>query len=122
MRAARTAAEAFDLALADIDDWALREWRSTSPWAVGQAVSALGRHHSRPWLSQIDVPTAVVVTTKDRVIPVAHQIDLARRIPGATIHDIDAGHASCVLESEVFVPALVEAVNTVNARRRDLGR
>ncbi len=47
---------------------------------------------------------------------------LARRIPGATIHDIDAGHAACVLESEVFVPAFVEAVATVNARRRDFSR
>ena len=34
----------------------------TSPWAVGQALAALGRHHSRPWLGRIDVPTAVVVT------------------------------------------------------------
>jgi len=53
------------------------------------------------------------------VLPPDNQIALARRIPGATIHDIPAGHAACVLESERFVPALVEAVNTVNARRRD---
>ena len=39
------------------------------------------------------------------------------RIPGATIHDIDTGHAACVLESETFVPAFLEAVATVNARR-----
>ena len=38
------------------------------------------------------------------------------------MHDIDTGHAACVLESEVFVPALVEAVATVNARRRDFSR
>ena len=56
------------------------------------------------------------------MIPVAHQLDVARRIPGATIHDIDAGHAACVLESEVFVPAFLEAVATVNARRRDFTR
>ena len=41
-----------------------REFRSTSPWAVGQALAALGRHHSRPWLGRIDVPTAVVVTQR----------------------------------------------------------
>jgi pimeloyl-ACP methyl ester carboxylesterase len=119
VRAARTAAEALDLSPADIHEWALREFRSTSPWAVGQAVAALGRHHSRPWLSRIDVPTAVVVTNHDKVIPPDRQLDLARHIPGATVHDIDAGHAACVLESEVFVPALLEAVVTVNARRRD---
>lgn len=119
VRAARTAVGALDLRPSDLHDWALAEFRSTSPWAVGQAVAALGRHHSRPWLGRIDVPTAVVVTMKDKVLPPSNQIALARRIPGATIHDIPAGHAACVLESERFVPALVEAVNTVNARRRD---
>ena len=63
-----------------------------------------------------------MITRNDKVIPAARQLALARRIPGATIHDIDAGHASCVLEAETFVPALVEATATVHARRRDFGR
>ena len=71
---------------------------------------------------RIDVPTAVVVTQRDKVLPPANQIALARRIPGATIHPIDAGHASCVMESEKFVPALLEAIATVHARRRDFPR
>jgi len=120
VRAARTAAAALDLRPTDLHDWALAEFRSTSPWAVAQAVAALGRHHSRPWLSRVDVPTAVVVTMKDRVLPADNQIALARRIPGATVHDIPAGHAACVLEADRFVPALLEAVHTVNARRRSL--
>jgi 3-oxoadipate enol-lactonase len=86
---------------------------------VAEAIVALGRHHSRPWLGEIDVPTAVVVNRRDRVIRPARQLALARAIPGATVHDIDTGHAACVLESELFVPTLVEAVATVNARRRD---
>ncbi|MBZ5738810.1 alpha/beta fold hydrolase [Nocardioides mangrovi] len=122
-RAARTAgratARALDIAPRDIHDWAVEEFRSTSPWAVAQAVAALGRHHSRPWLGRIDVPTAVVVTTKDKVLPPRHQVSLARRIPGATIHEVAAGHAACVMQSERFVPAFIEAVTTVNARRRD---
>ena len=118
-RAARAAADAVDFEPSDIQEWALREFKSTSPWAVGQALSALGRHHSRPWLGRIDVPTAVVVLNNDHVIPPGRQRALARAIPGATMHDIDAGHGACVLESEVFVPAFVEAAATVNARRRD---
>jgi pimeloyl-ACP methyl ester carboxylesterase len=110
-------AEALDID-SDLHDWAMREFRSTSPWAVGQAVAALGRHHSRPWVSTIDVPTAVVVTNDDKVVPRRRQLDLARRIPGATVHDIDAGHACCVMEAETFVPAFVEAVSTVYARDR----
>lgn len=122
LTAARATARALDLAPSDMHEWAMREFRSTSPWAVGQALAALGRHHSRPWLGQIDVPTAVVVGTRDRVIPATRQISLARAIPGATIHDIDTGHAGCVLEAEKFVPAVVEAAATVNARRRDFRR
>jgi 3-oxoadipate enol-lactonase len=122
LRAARAAADAVDLEPSDIQEWAMREFRSTSPWAVGQALAALGRHHSRPWLSKINGPTAVVVGTKDHVIPSDRQIGLARAIPGATIHDYAGGHAACVLEAEKFVPCVMEAVNTVNARRRDLRR
>ncbi len=126
-RAARAAADAADLRPDDvreqsIQDWAVREFRSTSPWAVGQALAALGRHHSRPWLGRVDVPTAVVVTTRDRIIPASRQRALARAIAGATVHEVDSGHAACVLESEKFVPALLEATATVNARRRDARR
>jgi pimeloyl-ACP methyl ester carboxylesterase len=100
----------------------LKEFRSTSPWAVGQAIAALGRHHSRPWIGRIDVPTAVVVMMRDRVIPTERQVRLARAIPGATVHPVDDGHAGCVLGAEKFVPVFVEAARTVNARRRDFSR
>jgi hypothetical protein len=60
-----------------------------------------------------------VVLNNDHVIPPGRQRALARAIPGATVHDIDAGHGACALEAEVFVPAFVEATATVNARRRD---
>jgi pimeloyl-ACP methyl ester carboxylesterase len=118
-RAARTAASAFDVSTTDIHQWALAEFRSTSPWAVAQAVAALGRHHSRPWLNRIDVPTAVVITTKDHVLPTARQRRLAARIPAATVHEVDAGHAACVLQSHLFVPGFLEAVNATAARARD---
>ncbi|TNM43335.1 alpha/beta hydrolase [Nocardioides albidus] len=121
-RAARAAAGAADLQPADLHEWALREFRSTSPWAVGQALAALGRHHSRPWLARIDVPTAVVAMMRDRVIPTDRQLALARAIPGATVHEVDDGHAGCVLGAERFVPRFVEAAATVNARRRDFRR
>ena len=63
LTAARATARALDLEPSDIHEWALREFRSTSPWAIGQALAALGQHHSRPWIGRIDVPTAVVVGT-----------------------------------------------------------
>ena len=118
-RATRSTAEALRVPELDVAQWALEEWRSTSPWAVGQAVAALGRHHSTPWLSSIDVPTAVVVPSRDRVIPPARQRRLAARIPGATVHEADSGHAGCVLQSDRFVPAFLEAVHVTSARVGD---
>jgi len=101
----------------DTHQWALAEWRSTSSWAVAQAVASLGRHHSRPWLHQIDIPTAVVVTTKDKVLSPDRQREIAATIPGATVHLAECGHAGCVLDAKVFVPAFLEAVDTTAGRR-----
>lgn len=119
LRATRAAGRSVDFVPSDMHEWALREFRSTSPWAVGQALAALGQHHSRPWLGRIDVPTAVVVMMRDRIIPTSRQVALARAIPGATIHEVDDGHAGCVLGAEKFVPGFLEAAATVNARSRD---
>jgi len=117
--ATRSAGRGLDLAPSDFHDWALAEFRSTSPWAVGQAVAALGRHHSTPWLPRIDVPTAVLVTRRDRVIPPDRQRALALRIPATTVHEVEAGHAACVLQDRVFLPGLLEALATTAARARD---
>ena len=120
--ASRSSAEALDIGPTDIGQWALGEWRSTSPWAVAQAVAAVGRHHSTPWLSRIDVPTAVVVPKRDWVIPADRQRQLAARIPGATVHEADCGHAGCVMEAEKFVPTLLEAVQVTAPRVQDQRR
>lgn len=100
----------------DIHRWALAEFRSTRPWAVGQAVAAIGRHHSRPWIGTVTAPTAVVVPLRDKAIPPERQFAMARRIPGATVHEVDGGHASCVMNAQAFVPVLIEACATVRAR------
>ena len=120
--ATRSTAEALDIGPTDTGTWALNEWRSTSPWAMAQAVAALGRHHSTPWLSRIDVPTAVVIPSKDHVIPAERQRRLATLIPGATTHEAPCGHAGCVMQSDKFVPVFLEAATVTAARMRDRKR
>jgi 3-oxoadipate enol-lactonase len=120
--ATRSTAEALDIGPTDTGTWALNEWRSTSPWAMAQAVAALGRHHSTPWLSRIDVPTAVVIPTNDHVIPAQRQRRLANRIPGATVHEAPCGHAGCVMQADQFVPVFLDAANVTAARMRDRQR
>lgn len=114
--AAGRTARALSVSPTETGQWALAQWNSTSPLAIGQAVASLGRHNSRPWLPKINVPTAVVVTTKDHVIPPERQRDLAWRIPGATVHEAPCGHAGCVLESSAFVPTFKAAVDSVRLR------
>jgi 3-oxoadipate enol-lactonase len=108
-----------EVPISDLHRWALAEFRSTSPWAVGQALGKLGRFCSRDWISSVDVPSAVVVTRRDRAIPAERQRALARSIPGATMHEVDGGHASSVLAHERFTPMLLEACASVAARVGD---
>jgi 3-oxoadipate enol-lactonase len=96
--------------------FALEELRRTSPGAVLGAMTALGRFSSRDWIGDIDVPAAVVITTRDRAISPGRQHRLAKVIPGATVHLAEAGHSACVLGSDAFVPALLEACHSVAAR------
>jgi pimeloyl-ACP methyl ester carboxylesterase len=50
---------------------------------------ALYRFDSRPWVSKIAQPTLVMIPTRDQLVPVAWQYDLASRIPGSTVRTLD---------------------------------
>jgi 3-oxoadipate enol-lactonase len=111
--------EPADVELGDdalLSRWAVEELRRVSPTVALQAMSTLGRFSSHDWIGDVDVPTAVVVTTKDRFIAATRQIKLANAIDGATVHPVHAGHAACVLSYRRFVPALVAACESVVGR------
>ncbi len=96
--------------------WILDQFRSTSPAAIARAVAELVRFDSRSWISEVDVPTSVVITKRDRVFSAQRQQSLADQIPGAHAVTVDAGHARCTLQPEKFGPGLAEAVNSVHRR------
>jgi diacylglycerol O-acyltransferase len=98
------------------DDWAWRQFRATTGRAVTSAGAVISRFDSRGWIGDVDVPTAVVITKRDRLIPAERQRALARLIPGATVYEADAGHASCVLNAAGFRPALLAACASVTSR------
>ncbi|GAB2728694.1 alpha/beta fold hydrolase [Nocardia thraciensis] len=100
-----------------MDRWAMAELRSTSGWAIAQAIAELGRFDSSDWLPTLQVPTAVVITTHDRALPVYRQLEMAKLIPGAEIFLARAGHAACALEADAFVPVLLDACAAVAARQ-----
>ncbi|MFF2549741.1 alpha/beta fold hydrolase [Nocardia sp. NPDC058058] len=99
-----------------MDRWAMSEMRSTSGWALAQALAVLGQFDASEWLPTLKVPAAVVITTRDRALPVFRQLEMAKAIPGAEIFLAKAGHAACALEADVFVPVFLEAVQSVAGR------
>jgi pimeloyl-ACP methyl ester carboxylesterase len=89
----------------------VRGWIADQP-AEAIAAAALGmaeRPDSTPDLATIDVPTLVITSTADRLIPPAVTTEMAGQIPGARLQTIEgAGHLSNVEAAEAFAEALQE--------------
>lgn len=96
--------------------WILGQVRSTSPGGIARAIAETTRFDSTSWVGQIDVPTSVLIPLRDRAIPTRQQFWLANQIPNADIVTVDAGHTCSVLQSDQFVTALCEAVDSVRRR------
>ncbi|MCU1449997.1 MAG: putative hydrolase [Acidimicrobiales bacterium] len=106
---------------ASLDDpparqWAMRELRRSDPATLAAAAAALGRFSSHEWIGDVDVPTAVVLTTRDQAVPPHRQQKLAEAIPGATVHPVDGDHLVCAMGAHRFVPVLVRACLEVAER------
>lgn len=80
------------------------EWRS-----ILEAGGALGSFNSREWIRSIDVPASVVVTMRDRVVPVKRQMRLLEGLTHAEIFQVDGDHDAVYAKADEFVPMLVRA-------------
>lgn len=94
--------------------WARAEMQRHSWRHVAEAGLAIGTYSSSEWIGDIDVPTSIVVTQRDRGVPPEAQYGLAAAIPDARIFPYDGGHVSC-LEPE-FGQLLTESVTDVAGR------
>ena len=82
-----------------------------------EAGRAIGSFSAREWLGEIDVPTSVIVTMRDEIVPVRRQIRLFEGIRASEVIRIDGGHDAVVARADVFVPALIGAVESTLSRR-----
>lgn len=96
--------------------WLADELKRNDPSTVLQAGWSIGRFSSADWIGSVDVPTAVVVTTQDRVVSPRRQLRLAESIPGAEVIRVAGDHGVCVMDPGRFVPALLDGCSRV-ARR-----
>jgi 3-oxoadipate enol-lactonase len=100
--------------LGPVDDpatatWARAQLRRTPLGTALSAVQAVCEFTSHSWINQVDVPAAVVVTTRDHIVPASRQRKLAGAIPGASIHEVNADHAVCITAPQVFAQVLLQA-------------
>ena len=93
--------------------WIHEELSHTSITHLAQALAALREFNAEPWLAQVLVPTVVLVTTRDRVVPPVRQRRLAAAIPGATLMEVDIDHSDPPSRPGPFPAALVAAINQV---------
>ena len=98
-----------------VRDYVRNEMSGSDPAALAQATRAVLRFSSRNWVSNIAVPTAVVVTTRDKIVPTRRQYALAAAIPGAKQFEVDGDHFACADTQTNFVPELVAACDHVDA-------
>jgi pimeloyl-ACP methyl ester carboxylesterase len=96
--------------------WAWRQFRATPGAASAGVAMTLAQFDSRGWIGELELPSAVVVTARDRVIPAARQRALAAALPQSTRYEVAAGHSACVLGADRFRPALLAAVASVSSR------
>ncbi len=116
-----------------------REWISSrsylrrkadkwGPWALSQvelhdwrmvleAGHAIGSFSAQSWVSDIDVPTAHIITLRDPVVPVKRQLQLYTSIPNAEARRIDAEHDAIVASADHMSDLIIESAHSVVARR-----
>jgi len=98
--------------------------RPVLPWLRGEALrgnpsdlAAAGRGLSafdaRPYASRVDVPTAVIVSKRDRLVSADRQRGLADAIPRAKLIEIDVAHNGWLVAPDVVCDAIEAALGLV---------
>lgn len=90
--------------------WAAAEMRRHDLRLVMEAGHAIGHYDARKWIGDIDCPTVVLVTAKDRALVPAQQAKLAFAIPRAAVHRVEDGHVACAGDAfaEPFLDACLD--------------
>lgn len=102
----------------ELRDRVSEELLGHDPATLVQAAQAVTSFASHDWIGEVRVPTAVVVTSLDELVPAPRQRKLAASIPAAEIFEVEGDHAACVAARD-FVPTLLRACHSV-ARRGEL--
>jgi 3-oxoadipate enol-lactonase len=95
--------------------WLQSELMRHSASDLAEAGRELGRFDSRPWLGWVDLPFAVVVTTRDEAVPVPKQRALAEACR-AQVFEAPIRHMEIVPRAADYNPALLQALESLRSR------
>jgi 3-oxoadipate enol-lactonase len=107
--------------LAEFAPWLAGEAKRLHPADIVGAGRAIAAFDARPWLAELDVPAASVVTCRDGAVGPDKQRATAAALGGAVV-EVDGGHAACVTDPEALGAAVGHAVDHVVASRRRRAR
>jgi hypothetical protein len=95
--------------------WFAGEVRRGDPAEIANAGRALGEYDARPFAGSVVVPTAVLVTTKDRLVRPSKQRALAKAITGSKSFELAADHDVPFINPKQFGAMTKKAVEAVVA-------
>ena len=75
--------------------WTVAEFRRHDLRHLLEAGRAANGFDGSALLRELAIPAAIVVTTRDRVVPPREQLAAAALIEGASVFEVDGGHAVC---------------------------
>lgn len=111
-----------------IRDHLLDALHSHEERAIHEAGRAIRRFDSSRWIGEVDVPAAVVITERDRLVPPRRQRRLAAAIPGARVIRLDGAHLAAFTRPDLTARAVAAACDAIappragGGRRRLVGR
>lgn len=96
-------------------DWLVEEFMLHDPRLLSQAAAAIARFDGRPWLDELDVDAAMLITTADRVVPPAKQWALAAALSAET-ELLDRDHLAPLTHPAEYATATRRVVDVVVER------
>ena len=93
--------------------WLKAEALRGSPSDLAAAGRGLSAFDARSFAAAIDVPTAVIISMRDRLIWADRQRELAASIPGARAIEIDVAHNGWLVQPDTVCAAIEAALDVV---------
>jgi 3-oxoadipate enol-lactonase len=93
--------------------WLHSELMRHSASDITEAGRELGRFDSRPWARTIEAPVAVVLTTRDELVPPRKQRELAEAYR-AQVFEVALRHIELTAHPDRYNPALLAAIGAVS--------